>query len=71
MCHKIVKWNIDFVTQEMTELFKILQSAGKADDTIGHTPRHRGDAFDSLAEMLAERVVERIRRETPPTGASS
>jgi fructose-bisphosphate aldolase, class II len=65
VCHKIVKWNIDFVTQEMTDLFRILNAAGKADDMTGRGPAGSGQDFESMVELLADRVVEKIRREMP------
>jgi fructose-bisphosphate aldolase class II len=53
VCHKIVQWNIDFITKETEDLLVLLRGAGKAESTA----QAAGDNTMDLVQVVSEAIV--------------
>jgi ketose-bisphosphate aldolase len=64
VCHKIVKWNIDFIQQETTDLLTLLRASGKAPGIMeSMSLGSRSKAVDEqLARIVADVVAEAVKR---------
>jgi ketose-bisphosphate aldolase len=56
VCHKIVQWNIDFITKEAEDLLTLLRGAGKAPG-MGQSGKNQ----DDLVKIISEAIVDTLK----------